>query len=408
MNRLITIVRSFLFLAFLLAALAPQAFGQEPSAPAPPPAASLVQSDSAKRQEAFEIVWQTVNDSFYDPKFGGVDGAQVRERYQPQVAKVNNDREFHQLLQQMLNELHQSHFLVIPREAIPKIPVAKSRSSKPTDEPDDGADEDSEPEEPLDSLNYKLSDRLLTGIGIEVRVLEGSAVVTRVEPGSSAARAGLRPGFVIKKVDSRSLDSVIAEIQKHPLWGEIIRPELPTFLVAGFINGEEASPVTLGYLDARNRLHTINIKRERLKGEMSRPIGNLPALYTEFEAKRLAGRVGYIRFNAFVPSLMEKLCGALRSMKDAPGIIIDLRGNQGGLLGMVGGLTGLLETSPTLMGTMQMRSGRLPVFGFPQSSPYSGPLVILVDGSTQSAGEMFAGGLQEAGRATVVGQKSAG
>ena len=87
-------------------------------------------------------------------------------------------------------------------------------------------------------------------------------------------------------------------------------------------------------------------------------------MYVEFETKRLAGGVGYIRFSAFVPSLMEKLCGAFRSMKDAPGIILDLRGNQGGLLGMVGGLTGLLETDPTLMGTMQMRSGRIPLFDF--------------------------------------------
>lgn len=408
MNRLITIIRSGLFLAVLLVAAPPQAFGQEPTAPAPPVSATLVESNPAKRQEAFQIVWQTVNDSFYDPKFGGVDWAEVRERYQPQVAKVSNDREFHQLLQQMLNELHRSHFLVIPREAIPKLRAAKSRVRKQADEPDNSSDEESEPEEPLDGVNYKLADRLLTGIGIEIRVLDGSAVVTRVETGSSAARAGLRPGFVIKKVDGRSLDSVISEIQKHPLWGELIRPELPTFLVAGFINGEAASPVKVGYLDARNRLRTINIKRERLKGEMSQPVGNLPPLYTEFEAKRLAGRVGYIRFNAFVPSLMEKLCGALRAMKDAPGMIIDLRGNQGGLLAMVGGITGLLETSPTLMGTMQMRSGSVPLFGFPQSAPYSGPLVILVDGSTQSAGEMFAGGLQEAGRAIVVGQKSAG
>ncbi len=75
---------------------------------------------------------------------------------------------------------------------------------------------------------------------------------------------------------------------------------------------------------------------------------------------------------------------------------------------MVGGLTGLLESSPTAMGTMRTRTGRIPVFGFPQMAAYSGPLVIMVDGSTQSAAEMFAGGLQEAGRATVVGERSAG
>jgi len=412
MNLLSNIIRSLgLLVSLLLAALTQPAFGQQTIAPAAPVAPATfpsVQSDLSKRQEAFQIVWQTVNDLFYDPKFGGVDWVQVRDRYQPQVATVHSDHEFHLMLQQMLNELHQSHFMVVPRDAIPKIRVTKDRPDSEPEDADDSSAEGLEPEEPLDSLSYKLTDRLLTGIGIDVRILGGSAVVTRVEPGSSAARAGLRPGFVIKKVGSRSLDSVISEIERHPQWGAIIRPELPVFLVAGFINGEENSPVRLGYIDARNRLRTIRINRERLKGEMSPAIGNLPAMYVEFETKRLAGGVGYIRFSAFVPSLMEKLCRAFRSMKDAPGVVLDLRGNQGGLLGMVSGLTGLLETEPTLMGTMQMRSGRIPLFGFPQSAPYSGPLVILVDGSTQSAGEMFASGMRETGRATLVGVRSAG
>lgn len=396
-----TQIPAALLLAFLLAVFAQHASGQQPTATETPAVTASVQSDLSKRQEAFQIVWQTVNDLFYDPKFGGVNWAGVRERYEPLVAKVTGDKEFHMLLQQMLNELHQSHFMVIPKEAIPKIRVARE------DDPP-GDENDAEIAEPLDSLNYKLTDRLLTGIGIDLRVLGGSAVVTRVEPGSTAARAGLRPGFVIKKVGDRSLDMVIAEIEKHPLWGSIIRPELPVFLVAGFINGEQTSPLKLGYLDARNRLRSITIKRERLKGEMSPAIGNLPSMYTEFESKRLPGGVGYIRFNAFVPSLMEKLCGALRTMKHAPGIILDLRGNQGGLLGMIGGLTGLLQTKPTSMGTMQTRTGRVPLFVFPQAAPYSGPLVILLDGSTQSAGEMFASGLQDAGRAILVGERSAG
>lgn len=393
-----------LILSLLLAALAHQTFAQQPLAPEPPAPASAVQSDLAKRKESFQIVWQTVNELFYDPKFGGVNWVAVRERYEPLVAKSGSDREFHSLLQQMLNELHQSHFLVIPRDAIPKI-----RSGTDPDHSTGGtADDDSETDEDLDSVNYKIADRLLTGIGIDLRVLEGSAVVTRVEPGSTAARAGLRPGFVIKRVGDRSLDQVIAEIERHPLWGSMIRPELPVFLVAGFINGDQTAPLRLAYLDARNRMRSISIRRERLKGEMSAAIGNLPSLYTEFEARRLPGGLGYIRFNAFVPSLMEKFCNALRTMKDAPGLILDLRGNQGGLLGMVGGLSGLLESTPTSMGSMQTRTGRIPLYVFPQTSPYSGPLVLLLDGSTQSAGEMFASGLQESGRAILIGERSAG
>jgi carboxyl-terminal processing protease len=392
-----------LLVSLLLTLTAIETFGQQPPAQAPAAPSPSPQSDLGKRQESFQIVWQTVNDLFYDPKFGGVDWAGVRKRYEPQVANVQSDQEFHRLLQQMLNELHQSHFIVVPKESIPKIRLPKA------DETGEIRDaETTEAEESLDALNYKLTDRLLTGIGIDVRVLAGSAVITRVEPGSSAARVGLRPGFVLKYVGGQSLDSVISEIEKHPLWGEIIRPELPVFLIAGFINGDEESYVSVSYLDGRNRLRRTVIGRERLKGEMSPAIGNLPALYTEFEARRLQGGVGYIRFNAFVPSLMRKVCGALRSMNNAPGVILDLRGNQGGLLGMVGGLTGLLETTPTPMGRMHTRSGAIPLFVFPQTSPYSGPLVILVDGSTQSAAEMFASGLQEAGRATLVGEKTAG
>jgi carboxyl-terminal processing protease len=413
---------SIVFALWLLLAFVSPGFGQQPAPSETPAAATRVQSDAqagdqtdvqsvvksdlAKRQEAFQIVWQTVNDQFYDTKFGGVDWAGARKRYEPLVATVTTDQQFHVLLQQMLNELHQSHFMVIPREAIPKIRVNKADQEDFADEETGEAAETEE--EALDEINYKVTDRLLTGIGIDLRVLAGSAVVTRVDPGSSAARAGLRPGFVIKQVGGRSLDTVIAEIEKHPLWGSIIRPELPTFLVAGFINGELTAPLRLRYLDARNRLHTINIKRERLKGEMSPAVGNLPAMYTEFESKRLAGGIGYIRFNAFVPLLMGKLCGALRTMKDAPGIVLDLRGNQGGMVGMIAGLGGLLETTPTAIGTMETRTGRIPLFMFPQTAPYNGPLVILLDGSTQSAGEMFASGLQEAGRATLVGERSAG
>jgi len=378
--------------------------------PAPPPAEI---TDAQKRQESFDIVWKTVNEHFYDPTFGGVDWKKVRERYAPLVTAAQSDQEVHRLLQQMISELHQSHFVIIPKEAIPKLIARRKDAAAPgANERDDEETlaelESDELTTPLDRIGYKLTERLSTGIGIDLRVINGAAVITRVEPASTAARAGLRPGFVIKSVGGRPLASVIAQFQSNPTFQSVFRGELPVILLAGFINGERQSPVNIVYLDGRNRTRAVRINRERLNGEMSPAIGNLPAMYTEFVTRELPGGFGYIRFNAFMPNLMKKVCAALRAHHQDRGLILDLRGNQGGLLGMIGGLSGLLETNAVPLGVMKSRAGRAAVMAYPQRMPYSGPIVILIDGATQSAAEMFASGLQESSRATVIGEQSAG
>jgi carboxyl-terminal processing protease len=400
--------KSSILLLALVLSLSLTAPAQQVEAPSANSGGSSESPEVKKRRESFEIVWQTVDKSFYDPNFNGVDWKAVHDRYAPRVALANSDHELYALLQLMVNELHQSHFWIIPPEAIPKLlPKHDGDEDKDADETDANGDK-TEPETPLDRIKQRLTERLSTGIGIDLRVIDGSVLISRVEPGSPAARAGLRPGFAISKVDGKPLSEVIAQIQKDPVFHDIIKPEIPLVLVANYINGDLRNSVLLTYSDARNLRRQVRITRERLKGEMSSPIGNLPPMYTEFEAKRLAGGLGYIRFNAFVPSQMKKVCAALRGMHEARGIIIDLRGNQGGLLGMIGGLGGLVSEYTTVLGSMKMRTGQSPVLVTPQRSPYTGPLAILVDGSTQSAAEIFAAGMQETHRAVVIGDVSAG
>lgn len=367
--------------------------------------------EARQRRETFELVWQTVNKNFYDPNFNGIDWKAAHDRYAPQVERASSDAELYSLLQLMINELRQSHFWIIPPEAIPKLRSKDTTGNDPDDAGEEGDEEsakNTEPETPLDLIKENLADRLSTGIGIDVRVVNGVVVITRVEAGSAAARAGLRPGFVIKSVDGKSLAAAVAALQRDPVLRDIIQAEIPLVLMANYINGDVSEIVHLTFVDARNVQRRVRIPREKLKGEMSPAIGNLPPFYTEFEAKRLPGGFGYIRFNAFVPSLMKKVCAALRNMHDAPGLIIDLRGNQGGLMGMVGGLGGLVQNYSSLLGVMKMRSGQTPIMIVPQRVPYTGALAILIDGSTQSAAEVFAAGMQQTNRAVIVGEVSAG
>lgn len=384
------------------------AFAQQPAATVGP---QIDQSAAAsKRRETFELVWQTVNKSFYDPTFHGLDWNAVHDRYAPQAMRATTDTELYSVLQSMVNELHKSHFWIIPPEAIPKL-RAKPKDVKRTNEPAEEVEPEAaepEAETALDLIKEDLADRLSTGVGIGLRLVDGLVVITRVEPGSAAARAGLRPGFVIKSVNGKVLTEAVFELEHNPLLRDIIRPIIPLVLVANYVNGTLDDTISVTYTDARNLPRRVSIPREKLKGEMSEAIGNLPSIFTEFEAKRLRGGIGYIRFNAFVPTQMRKVCAALREMHDAPGMIIDLRGNQGGLMGMVGGLSGLLQDYTSIFGTMKTRSSETPILVTPQRIPYTGALAILIDGSTISAAEIFAAGMQKSDRAVVVGETSPG
>nr|MBP6821821.1 hypothetical protein [Acidobacteriota bacterium] len=122
------------------------------------PASEKNESSSEIWRRTFDIVWQTVRDKHFDPTLGGVDWEKIRQQYQPQVSGVKSDAELYRLLQQMLGELHQSHFNIIPPEAV----IADNVAEPPTG-----------------------------GIGADLRMIDGATIITRVEPGSAAESSGM-------------------------------------------------------------------------------------------------------------------------------------------------------------------------------------------------------------------------
>jgi carboxyl-terminal processing protease len=329
------------------------------------------------RQQTFEIVWRTVKERHFDPAMGGVDWDKAHETYAPRVAALKNDREFYLMLQEMLGLLHQSHFNIIPPESL---------TPEDENEPSSG------------------------GVGIDLRLIGGAAMITRVEPDSSASRAGLRPGFLIKQVGDRSVEEIIAAFAKSAERTEIKNIRMNRS-VLGAMGGDPGATVKIVYVDDQDRTRETTLARERLRGELSPKFGNFPPQYTEFESRRMAngaGYIGYIRFNIFTAPVIEKLKAAISGFGDADGMIFDLRGNPGGLGGIATTIAGRICDEPGSLGVMKMRSGELKFAFFPQERRYAGPVAVLIDGMSASTSEVFSSGIQEIGRAVIVGERSAG
>jgi carboxyl-terminal processing protease len=102
--------------------------------------------------------------------------------------------------------------------------------------------------------------------------------------------------------------------------------------------------------------------------------------------------------------------------RNSDAIVIDLRGNVGGIGGMVMGMAGHFVNNRASLGKMKMRDNDLNFVAFPRTldshnhstNNFRGKLAILVDNISLSSSELFAAGLQELGRARVFGEKTGG
>jgi len=120
--------------------------------------------------------------------------------------------------------------------------------------------------------------------------------------------------------------------------------------------------------------------------------------------------VEYVGFNMFLDlvHLMANYGDAVSSCLKCEGLIIDLRGNPGGIGGMAMGMAGYLVDKPDQkLGTMQLRDTAIKFVINPRPEVFKGPVAILVDGSSASTSEIFAGGLKDLGRARIFGTRTA-
>ncbi len=336
------------------------------------PAPSTIPQASAAYVDSFEFVWATINEEFYDPDFGGMDWQAAHDRYLPQVTAADSDESFLEVVNAMLFELGVSHLFVLPP--------------------------DKEFIDPVLTIEGEL--------GIEVRLLDGEWVIAAVEPDSPAAEAGLRPGYLLDSIAGQSVTDIAASAPELPPVHERGIRSSQILAVEELLHGEPDAATTLGYRDAADE-HQVTLSF-RHRGPSAELIPGFPPVFTTLEVDRLEGGIGYIRFDPFAPALAAPLLEAIDTMRDALGLIFDVRGNHGGSSAVGKQLIDSLVGEAALIWTWRSRAGSESTYAEPSAVRYGGPVVVLVDIVSGSAAEAFAGGLQAMGRAAVVGERTSG
>ena len=267
--------------------------------------------------------------------------------------------------------------------------------------------------------------------GLDVALIEGEPTVLRVSPGLPAARAGVLVGWRLVSVDGIRVADLL-----HPIRAALADegdPDSPHarqlrgtlgLMASELLSGDAGTTRTAVFADASGSEQRIAITFEPAPLGATK-FGNLPAFPIEVDSRivemPLEGmkpvRIGVISFNIWMTGASDAIDRAVDSMRGCDGIVLDLRGNPGGVGAMSMGVAGHFLREPASLGSMLGRENTLDFRAEPRKvsaegkrvRPYaSKPLAILVDGRSASTSEVFAGGLQDLGRARVFGEVSAG
>lgn len=236
------------------------------------------------------------------------------------------------------------------------------------------------PESEVDEFTFMTTGKY-GGIGSMVRNNGSSIVVSEVYKGFPADLAGIKPGDILRKVDGISLKG------------------FTTDKVSEKLKGNPGTPITIT-IERAGKESDINLKREKIV------IPPVP-FYGMIDSK-----TGYIRFTNFTQNCIQDVKSALSDLKtrNPQQIILDLRGNPGGLLSEAVEIVNLFVGPGN---EVVSTKGKVKQFdeSFKTTKPAideKTPLAILINRGSASASEIVAGAIQDLDRGIIVGQRSYG
>lgn len=327
----------------------------------------------------FDEVWRIVLTKHFDPTLGCLDWPALREEYGRKLVDVDGPAAAYAVMNQLLDRLGQSHFRVVP--------------------PDDVLHDDG----PQGPARAPLQVRWIDDAAVVVD--NGAPVETKPR---GRARVEVPRGSIVVAIDGRS----VAEIAEHAR-AESPRPSALALAISTAIDrrlsGDEGA------------VHRLTLRLPGGDAEVERQIacaspvgevvslGNLHNLATTVEWRMIPGtKIGYLAFNYWMLPMMKRVEAAMTELREQgmTGLILDLRGNPGGVGAMSVPLARLLLREGGSLGTLRFRDFVQEFKVAPNPAAFAGDVVLLIDEGTASTSEIFATGMRDLGRVTIVGGRA--
>lgn len=317
--------------------------------------------------KVFEQVWQTVNESFYDPKFNGVDWKAMRQKYEPQAARTKSIQEVASVINQMLSELRTSH----TRFYIPDEPAYYQLL---------GIFQARNPEFQKELKKFFPKGKIeYSGIGAFTKDINSKTFISAILDGSPAAKAGLKVGDQLLSVKDRPYQPIQSFVGKAGQKVTLLIQRKPD------TNSQEKIAVTPKIYDAA----TMFLEAQQASTQV---------------IQRNGKKIGYVHIwsNAADPDqdkLREDLIyGRLRG---ADALVLDLRdGWGGGDIGYLNIFTA--KEGPSI--TSIPRNGRR----YTSISQWKKPVVMVINEGSRSSKEILAYAFQQHKIGPVIGSKTTG
>ena len=319
------------------------------------------------RLAVFDDVWETIQERYYDPAFGGIDWQAKRAVFRPAAGRAANTQEFYDVLRQMLASLKDAHTRVYS------------------------------PDEKFDWW----SPRFVT-VGVTVREVQGTPTIIYVEAGSPASQTDMRAGDVVTHIDNQPVADYIAHRMRQAGLTNDGTTRFRT--IATLFDGAAGTSVKIGWTTRNGKQKSAVLQRYWSQRQLG------------FNNQR-KGKIAVLRLDAFTQSVALDFSKTLPDvLQGASGIVLDLRGNGGGDAEAMADVASLFLDDGTNLGKFADRSGasfELQTFSkrlwrIPGLLPTKLPLVVLTSETTSSAAEILVAALHDRDRARVIGAETCG